>query len=646
MTTLARNPKSLVAAFDEIVHYSSILSKGCEEEFMICVKNQEECRARLLAVEQDRMGGREKSMKLGAERDALLTKLKHARNQLESEMSRRKKAESSQEDLERQIALIRELLTNDNNKMNTLTEKERESLMFLSHNAGTPQPGTGSPHKRLSCINEKSADLLSGSDLDLDHTEEELDVSILRDGKKWHRKKRKPSAPPLEEENTPPRKKRLSHDTSIVTTVTVPHDHGPIIATTNVEKSNRYRRSMSESALPPKEEEHFLWMSPIQLRTPGNKRARIHTFCTKTVIKPESCDPCGKRIKFGKYALKCKDCRLVCHPDCKDNASLPCVPTAGTPNKARASALDEFTPENPPYVPSLVIHCVNEIEMRGLTEEGIYRLSGSEREVRELTERLNIKNDPQLEKVRDIHSVSGALKQFLRNLPEPLVTFELHQAFMKAGELNDIDESTTAMYQAVSELPHPNRDTMAYIITHLQRVSESPECKMPVSNLAKVFGPTIIGHGCPDPDPMLMLSDTRIQPLVVERLMSLPADFWKSFINFETDTENSTIYANRHRTPGTPGQPIHTSMLGPVRTPGKTPGKTPSNSSLGKAKTFLGKSSLTPSVKKTTDKKSSSITSSFGSKSSRSSMRYTPRFGSKSERSKKGTHFFASPTLR
>lgn len=42
---------------------------------------------------------------------------------------------------------------------------------------------------------------------------------------------------------------------------------------------------------------------------------------------------------------------------------------------------------------------------------------------------------------------------------------------------------------------------------------------------------------------------------VVERLMSLPSDFWKAFINFEAEQENSTIYANRHRTPGTPGQP-------------------------------------------------------------------------------------------
>ncbi|KAJ8024915.1 Rac GTPase-activating protein 1 [Holothuria leucospilota] len=59
------------------------------------------------------------------------------------------------------------------------------------------------------------------------------------------------------------------------------------------------------------------------------------------------------------------------------------------------------------------------------------------------------------------------------------------------------------------------------------------------------------------------------------------------------------------------------SMLGPVHTPGKTPKKTPSGSSIGKAKSILTKTSL------------------------------TPRFGSKSYNSKrKATHFFSSPTLK
>lgn len=58
---------------------------------------------------------------------------------------------------------------------------------------------------------------------------------------------------------------------------------------------------------------------------------RHHAFCQKTVIKPENCEPCGKRIKFSKLALKCRDCRATCHPECKDKVPLPCVST-GTPS--------------------------------------------------------------------------------------------------------------------------------------------------------------------------------------------------------------------------------------------------------------------------------------------------------------------------
>ena len=35
-------------------------------------------------------------------------------------------------------------------------------------------------------------------------------------------------------------------------------------------------------------------------------------------------------------------------------------------------------------VPGLVQHCVNEVEQRGLTEVGIYRVPGAERDVKEL----------------------------------------------------------------------------------------------------------------------------------------------------------------------------------------------------------------------------------------------------------------------
>lgn len=52
------------------------------------------------------------------------------------------------------------------------------------------------------------------------------------------------------------------------------------------------------------------------------------------------------------------------------------------------------------------------------------------------------------------------------------------------------------------------------------RVAQSPDTKMDISNLAKVFGPTIVGHAVSDPDPMTLLQDTKRQPRVGHKCAS------------------------------------------------------------------------------------------------------------------------------
>jgi Rac GTPase-activating protein 1 len=81
---------------------------------------------------------------------------------------------------------------------------------------------------------------------------------------------------------------------------------------------------------------------------------------------------------------------------------------------------------------------------------------------------LQGKGVPNLSKL-DIHVVCGTIKYFLRSLCEPLVTNLLWQDFVKAAENPDPDDSRALLYQAISELPQPNRDTLAFLIMHLQR---------------------------------------------------------------------------------------------------------------------------------------------------------------------------------
>ena len=537
---------------------------------------------------------RKEIKRLETENTALETKLKHARGQIDHEMNKRMKAEQDKETLERQISLVRDLLTEKNNK-SLLNDRDRERLAFLSYQPSTydsPQGHDGynqrDPH--LNTIDE-SGDLLS--EIDYDKTEEDMET-CLRSGGRYKR----PSAPPIEDEITPPekrtkrqsrsQKKRKSHRRSnsavlTTTTVTVTPD-GPIEAAAEI-SAERRRRNSSPGKRFKKEnfEEEYNRNnnarngilkdtnskspgSPILKRygSAGRGMNRPHDFGPKTVIRPETCQVCNKRIKFSKLVLKCKDCRATAHPNCKEQVPLPCVPitpgsTTNRPNGAYE--LSDFTSEAP-MIPALIIHCVNEVESRGLNEVGLYRLSGSDREVKELKDRFMKGRTPNLTNVSDVNVICGCLKDFLRGLKEPLLTLKLWSDFAKASEIKDRDERLACIYQAVSQLPQSNRDTLAFLIIHLQRVAEATECQMPATNLAKIFGPTVMGYSSEQPEPMQMIDETRKQTAVLLRLIEISSDYWTNFIEDNGITDG---IIRDFQTPQTPEvTAVPQSMLGPV----------------------------------------------------------------------------------
>ncbi|XP_034415267.1 rac GTPase-activating protein 1 [Cyclopterus lumpus] len=271
------------------------------------------------------------------------------------------------------------------------------------------------------------------------------------------------------------------------------------------------------------------------------EKAVAHDFLSKTVIRPEMCLPCGKRMRFGKMAAKCRNCRAVAHPECKLKLSDRCLATATTGSSAQQNSLEDFAPVMNPKVPLLMVECVTEIERRGLEERGLYRVPGGERLVKELRERfIQGKTPLMLRKVHDVHVLCGLLKDFLRKLKEPLIPFRLHKTFMDASELPDEDNSTAIMYQAIAQLPKVNRDTLAFLMLHLQKVMRSPQCLMDKNNLARVFGPTIVGHGMSEPTPTTIMRDIHIQPKVISRMLSLPEAYWRRVLTVRTDKISSS----------------------------------------------------------------------------------------------------------
>ena len=94
---------------------------------------------------------------------------------------------------------------------------------------------------------------------------------------------------------------------------------------------------------------------------------------------------------------------------------------------------------------------------------------------------------------------SSALKLFLRNLDEPLTTFEFYNDFIVAVSLKDPEHREAQMGHVLGHLPLYNFHTLKVLIQHLHRIADSvAETKMKKSNLAAVFAPTLMQ--CPSGD--------------------------------------------------------------------------------------------------------------------------------------------------
>ncbi|KAM3850979.1 rac GTPase-activating protein 1-like [Vipera latastei] len=255
-----------------------------------------------------------------------------------------------------------------------------------------------------------------------------------------------------------------------------------------------------------------------------------HQFASKMVIRLDWCVVCKSRLCFGRMALKCRSCQLLVHPECKEHCPSQCVP--GAHSRVKEGILADFAPSKPPRVPPIVVLCVVQTEKRGLREAGLYRVPGAEPLVREWKYKLLSSQEalPSLDLVADVHVICGILKDFLRNLKEPLVTFCLHSAFLQAAEILDESACHTELCHVVMKLPATNRDTLAFLMLHLHRVTQSPDCRMDRHNLARIFGPLLVGHSTPSPSPLAIMEDTPRQCLVISRLLALPLKFWKHFI--------------------------------------------------------------------------------------------------------------------
>ncbi|KAK6308771.1 hypothetical protein J4Q44_G00202340 [Coregonus suidteri] len=159
-------------------------------------------------------------------------------------------------------------------------------------------------------------------------------------------------------------------------------------------------------------------------------------------------------------------------------------------------------------LPLLIEKCITEIETRGCQVVGLYRLCGSaavKKELREAFERDSLGVELCENTYPDINVITGVLKDYLRELPYPLITKHLYEAVLDsmakrplrigAGGCENDPADTEHTVSLLENLPEVERLTLRRLLDHLKLVASHHEVnKMTCQNLAVCFGPVLLSQ--------------------------------------------------------------------------------------------------------------------------------------------------------
>ncbi|KAJ3180983.1 hypothetical protein HDU87_001631 [Geranomyces variabilis] len=239
--------------------------------------------------------------------------------------------------------------------------------------------------------------------------------------------------------------------------------------------------------------------------TPRNDIRPTHSFHLHSYRSPRKCDLCADKL-WGKEA-RCEGCGYHCHQKCVPAVVGQCFASSalGGPESAPASASEHATfgvpliqlleQEGGATVPRIVVKCVAAVETRGMTVEGIYRKAGPLTQINRIVAAVDKGEDPDLDDATDITAVTSVLKQFFRDLPEPLLTTALFKQWTDALRTGPDDHSAklAAISHLLTQLPPAHLTTLAYLILHLDRIQQnSSENLMTPANIGVVFGPGLL----------------------------------------------------------------------------------------------------------------------------------------------------------
>ncbi|XP_067332759.1 GEM-interacting protein isoform X2 [Channa argus] len=287
------------------------------------------------------------------------------------------------------------------------------------------------------------------------------------------------------------------------------------------------------------------YMDPPKVRT--LPRAALTHRLRKMKSKMMKCKQCDNYIVVS--GVECEECGLALHRKCMEVFQLECEHRRGTVFGVDLSLLLRDRPDEVPFV---VLRCTSEIESRALSIQGVYRVSGSKPRIQKICQAFEMQKEQVDLSDLSPHDITSILKHFFKELPEPLLTFDLYNDFIAVGktiqhlserestqDTNDILDIIHNLQKLLQKLPSYCYSTLQHLMSHLHKVSENYENKMSSVNLGIVFGPTLLRPLVSTDMSMIALLETSYQSVLVEFLI----------------THHEKVFGLQQR-PGTPPPPV------------------------------------------------------------------------------------------
>nr|XP_020471583.1 rho GTPase-activating protein 17-like [Monopterus albus] len=164
-----------------------------------------------------------------------------------------------------------------------------------------------------------------------------------------------------------------------------------------------------------------------------------------------------------------------------------------TEKPAFGTALDEHLKRSGREIALPIEACVMMLLETGMKEEGLFRIAAGASKLKKLKAALDCSTSQLEEFYSDPHAVAGALKSYLRELPEPLMTYQLYDEWIQASSVSDPDKRLQALWVVCDQLPKNNKTNLRYLVKFLAKLAQDSEVnKMTPSNIAIVLGPNLL----------------------------------------------------------------------------------------------------------------------------------------------------------